>query len=484
MIRLAAAVSAVLASMAAAAEPATLLLDASAKVLGVSKVKSLQFSGAGSWYQFGQAAVPGGAWPKFDLSRYTVTVNYDTAAARVEQARKQSLEVGRERPVAVEQKADQWVSGNQAWNLGGATGNPQPQPLAVEERQAEIWTTPQGFIKGALANNASVKLLKNGAEISYSVGKSRYVGTLNETHQLVTVKTWIDNPVLGDTPVELRYSGYKDFGGVEFPAHIQRVQGGYPVLDVDVSSVVVNATLDSTVPDAVSKATTPVVAVAVETLAPGVFYLKGGTHHSVAIEQRDHVVVVEAPQNEARSEAVIAKVKELVPGKPIRFVINTHAHFDHSGGLRTYAAEGATIITQKQNLRFYKKAWSASRALNPDRLAKSGKSASVKGFSGKYVLKDADHPVEIYEIAGNGHNDAFALVYLPAEKILVEADAYTPPALDAPPATSINPYTVNLDENVQRLGLSVNKVAALHGTRLVGIDDLRAAAGKESTAAR
>ena len=77
--------------------------------------------------------------------------------------------------------------------------------------------------------------------------------------------------------------------------------------------------------------------------------MKGGTHHSVAIDQADHIVVVEGPQNEARSEAVIAKVKETIPNKPIRYVINTHVHFDHSGGLRTYVDEGATIVTHAMN---------------------------------------------------------------------------------------------------------------------------------------
>ena len=86
--------------------------------------------------------------------------------------------------------------------------------------------------------------------------------------------------------------------------------------------------------------------VVVDKLANGVYYLRGGSHHSLAIDQADHIVVVEGPQNEARSEAVIAKAKELIPNKPIRYVVNTHVHFDHSGGLRTFVDEGATVVTQ------------------------------------------------------------------------------------------------------------------------------------------
>jgi len=89
----------------------------------------------------------------------------------------------------------------------------------------------------------------------------------------------------------------------------------------------------------------------------------------VAIEQRDHVVVVEAPQNEERSLAVIAKVKEIIPNKPIKFLVNTHAHFDHAGGLRTFVDEGSTIVTHQENQPYFQKVWAEPRTLNPDRLA-------------------------------------------------------------------------------------------------------------------
>ena len=89
----------------------------------------------------------------------------------------------------------------------------------------------------------------------------------------------------------------------------------------------------------------PPVRVTTEKLADGIWYLTGGSHHSVLVEFADHVALIEAPQNEERSTAVIAEVKKLTPTKPIRYLVNTHHHFDHSGGLRTYVAEGATIVT-------------------------------------------------------------------------------------------------------------------------------------------
>jgi glyoxylase-like metal-dependent hydrolase (beta-lactamase superfamily II) len=347
----------------------------------------------------------------------------------------------------------------------------------------EIWTTPHGFLKAAAANHATSQPSNGGSDVSFTVGeKYRYIGRINAQNQVERVQTSIDNTVLGDTPVEITYSEYRDFGGVMFPAKILRTQGGHPVLDITVSKVAVNPGVEIAVPDVVRTFTPPAVNVEMEKLADGVYYVKGGSHHSVAIDQRDHIVVVEAPQNEARSTAVIAKVKETIPNKPIRYLINTHHHFDHSGGLRTYMDEGATIVTHALNKPYYERAWAAPRTINPDNLARSNKSATFQTFTDKYVMTDGRRTIEVHHIAGSGHNDAFAMVYLPAEKILIEVDAYAPPAANAPPPASPSPFAVNLYENIQRLKLDVRQIAALHGPRVATLADLRASIGQPNTA--
>jgi glyoxylase-like metal-dependent hydrolase (beta-lactamase superfamily II) len=149
-------------------------------------------------------------------------------------------------------------------------------------------------------------------------------------------------------------------------------------------------------------------------------------------------------------------------------------HFDHSGGLRTYVDEGATIVTHEMNRAYYEQAWAAPHTLNPDRLAQSGKAVTFETFTDKHVLTDGKRAIEIHQIAGGGHNDAFAMVYLPAEKILSEADAFTPPAANAPPPPAVNPFSVNLNENIVRLKLDVRQIAALHGPRVATMADLRA----------
>jgi glyoxylase-like metal-dependent hydrolase (beta-lactamase superfamily II) len=447
-------------------------------------MSSIEFSGSGRWYQFGQAPNAKLPWPQFDVSSYKATINYAMPSARVQMTRLQTVEPGRLRPAPVEQRPDQYVSGTTAWNLAALGAPPAPQPAASEERVMEIWTTPHGFLKAAAANNATSQPdSSGGSDVSFTVGKNRYAGTINAQNHVVRVQTWIDNPVLGDTPVEFAYSDYRDFGGVMFPSRIVRTQGGHPVLDVSVAAVSANAAADLSVP-AEANAPAPPVTVTVEKLADGVHYLKGGSHHSVAIDQKDHVVVVEGPQNEARSAAVIAKVKETIPGKPIRYLINSHVHFDHSGGLRTYVDEGATIVTHELNRPYYEQAWAAPRTLNPDRLEQSKKAATFETFSDKHVITDGGRIIEIYQIAGSGHNDGFAMVYLPREKILIEGDAYTPPAANVPPPAAPNPFSVNLYDNIIRLKLDVQQIAALHGPRIVTLADLRAFIGQNTAAAK
>ena len=173
-------------------------------------------------------------------------------------------------------------------------------------------------------------------------------GIINAQNQVERVQTWIDQPIVGDMLVETVYSGYKDFGGVRFPSRIVQSQDGFPSLDLTVSTVTANPAVDIAVPDNVRTAQPPPpVDRHGQKLADGVFYLTGGSHHSLAVEMKDHIVLVDTPQTEARALAVIAKAKEVIPNKPIRFVVTSHHHWDHLGGIRAAMDEGATIVTHQ-----------------------------------------------------------------------------------------------------------------------------------------
>jgi glyoxylase-like metal-dependent hydrolase (beta-lactamase superfamily II) len=207
-----------------------------------------------------------------------------------------------------------------------------------------------------------------------------------------------------------------------------------------------------------------------EKVAEGIWLVPGGAK-SVAIEFRDHIVVVDAPETEARSILVIDAVKRAIPGKPIRYLINTHHHFDHSGGLRTYAAEGATIITQQANVAFYQNTWRNPRTITPDRLATSGRTPVFEGLTGSRLMRDATRELSIYHYDGNMHNPGMLMVYLPREKLLIEADSWTPPARrgDLPGAV---PNLVTFYDAVMRLSLDVEQVLPIHG-RLTPFSEVR-----------
>jgi len=245
-----------------------------------------------------------------------------------------------------------------------------------------------------------------------------------------------------------------------------------------VSDVRPNAAADIQVPDSVRQATMPYARIVTEQPAPGVWYVAGGSHHSVVIEMKDHVIVVEGPLNEERATAVLGEARKLAPGKPIRYVINSHHHFDHSGGLRAFAAEGVTVITHESSRAFFERALAAPATMTPDLQAKARRAPSVEGVGSPRVLTDGARTVEIHLIANSTHCDGLLMVYLPKERLLIEADAYTPAPPNAPAPAAVNPLSVNLDDNIKRLGLGVDLLLPLHG-RIVPLAELSKAIGRQ-----
>ena len=158
-----------------------------------------------------------------------------------------------------------------------------------------VWSTPIGFVKGAMANNATTQ---GQHRVSFTAGgKYKFEGTINAQGQVEKVRTWIDQPIVGDMLIETTYTGYKDFGGVLFPSRIVQTQDGYPALDITVSAVTANPAVNIDVPQNVRAFQPPPIRVESQKLAEGVYYLTGGTHHSFAIEMADHIVVVDTPNN-------------------------------------------------------------------------------------------------------------------------------------------------------------------------------------------
>jgi glyoxylase-like metal-dependent hydrolase (beta-lactamase superfamily II) len=468
-----AAVVVLLYPLAAGAQDAS--LDQVAKAMGgAAGVKSIQYSGSGVNFQVGQNYSPDLPWPRFIVKSYTRAVNYETAALRDELVRLQGEDPprgGGGQPVRGEQRQIFVVNGDFTWTVTGDAVN--PTPVALIDRQLQLWTTPHGVVKAAMANKATVQ----GRAISFTVpGKFRVKATVDAQNLVERIEAVAPHAVLGDVPVDIRYSDYKDFSGVKFPTKIKQTIGAYPALELTVSDVQPNVAVDIAVPDPVRQTPTPYARVTSQMVAEGVWFLSGGSHNSALIEMKDHLILVESPLNDDRAGAVLAEVKNLVANKPIKYVVSTHHHFDHSGGLRGVVADGATVIAHDVNKAFLDKALAAPSTVNPDRLAKSGKKATVEGMRDKRVLTDGARTVELIHIAGNTHHAGLIMAYLPKEKLLIEADAYTPLPPNAPAPPAANPFSVNLADNLKRLNLAVDQILPLHG-RIVPVAELHKAIG-------
>ncbi len=447
-----------------------------ADALDVSTTKTFQFTANGTMFSLGQSTSPAAAWPRSFVKSMTRVYDFTTGSMRDDIVRM----AGETPTVGPEQRAVTVVSGNHAWNEAGK--DTVPRLFEANDRAHQIVISPHGIVRAAFANNATVaKKTIEGRQmtvISFTdQGKNKVVAYANDQNAIERVESWYGHPVVGDIKVVTYYGPYRDFAGVKFPAKIIQYQDDKPTLDLTVTAVRANPPVVIEVPAHVRNDPVPVKS---DKAADGVWYITGISAYSVLIEMKDYLIVVEGPHGELRSMAVMGEVKKLVPNKPIRYLINTHHHFDHAAGVRAYAAEGVTIVTHEINRPYFEHAAANSWNLAPDRLAKSKKKPVFQTMGDNMVLTDGTRSVELYQVAGSAHHDGIIMAYLRKEKILIEADVYTPGAPDAPAPKVPDPLNVNLESNVRRLNIEVDRILPIHG-RMVPYGELLKTIGKAPT---
>jgi hypothetical protein len=524
MKRNAAALAAFLGLMAATASAQMVndvrsILEASLKAMGGANLKTIQYSGSGWSSRIGQTYGLAEDWPHYEVAGYTRAIDYDARWWREDYTRRQGKYPLLGRPPMPEERVTSILSGNYAWDIQGD----KPVPLTSlyldgvpysDLRQLELAITPHGFLKAALAAKdataitlpivgpSDAGLSQSGRKVtivSFTIGKYRVNGTINDQNLVELTDTWFPNPVYGDMDYEARYTKYKNFDGVEFPTllHVHqgdpRLNSAHNYYEYNVTDVKANAPVTTMpVPDVVRTATAPPIRVESQKLADGVWLLGGGTHNSVLVEFKDFVAVVEAPQNEARSLAVIEEANRLVPNKLIKYLVNTHHHFDHAGGLRTFLSQGTTVITHESNKQYYLDImfYPAPRELQPDRMAlyspmymisrRPAPIETVASFAGgpgggaaKYAITDGERVLEIFHVqdmayeledpsyAQGNHSADMLMAYLPKEKILINADLYSPPQGAQPPTPTAGMRT--LYRNILKQKLDVARHVAIHG---------------------
>lgn len=282
------------------------------------------------------------------------------------------------------------------------------------------------------------------------------------------------DPVTGDSEIAQTYSGYRAVGKLQLPTGRVLYNSGGVVQETEYTDLQINTRpADSAFVGpagfqqlSAPPATPPPPAVA--KIAEDVYLLQGlagGTHNVLFVAFNDHVLVVEAPEQilyANNSVQALAKIKETVPGKPIKYLVLTHHHSDHAGGFREYVAEGTTIVTTAATKSSLEKAAATESSLLPKL---SGKKLNIETIgtdaNKKRVFQDDKHVVEVYDIGPNPHATEILVVYLPKEKILFQADLLNPAANGTIPIAQ-DP-TISFSEKLQQLGLSVEKIYGVHG---------------------
>ena len=490
----------------AAAQDARAVIASAAAAIGVDQLNCVTYTGSGYQGMFGQQFDIREDWPRVELASITRAINYDAGSMSEERVLRQGDNPprgGGRVPIQGDRRTLAMVAGEFAWNMQGANVSPAPQ--AVGLRQLDIVRTPHGFLRAARAASDPVLITRweSGATgglnstvqrklniISFMFGQYRLNGTINDENLVERVQTWIPDPVRGDLNYEVENTRWQDFGPVKLPMNWHQhtdwddetqepnYNGGHNTLTFLISDVDVNECGPALTPtDAVRTAAIPQPRAESQKVAEGVFYITGGSHHSVLIEFRDFNLLFEAPQNQARTLAVLAEVRRLVPDKPLRYEVNSHLHFDHLGGIRAAFHEGATVVAHRTSRDFMKQEvlTYAARTLEPDLLSLHPPTEFAEGYQVELVeqknaITDGDRILELIYVQGNPHAEGMLMGYLPRERILIEADLFTPPAAGAAPPASPPASAMALWDNVQAHGLDPVSVLPLHG-RMVPYTD-------------
>jgi glyoxylase-like metal-dependent hydrolase (beta-lactamase superfamily II) len=302
-----------------------------------------------------------------------------------------------------------------------------------------------------------------------------------ESKLLTKTESLSDDPILGDIILETVYADWKQVGKVVLPfRYIDRV-GGSTLQDLRASTIVVNTNPPDSLyaqPEGYEKIVPPPGGPSVKKLAEDVYAILGG-YNSVFVVFNDYVLVAEAGANNRSTAGAIAEIKKIAPNKPIRYLVSTHFHFDHLGGVRSYIAEGTTIVSTQSAKSVIERAATATHVMRPDRLSTEPKAPIIETIGEKRVFEDGKHRVELYKVT-SPHVAEMILVYLPNEKILLEADVLDIPEVGTPPAGD---DTVDLANQLQKLGLVVETIVPVHG-RIGTLADLKQAVASRSASSR
>jgi glyoxylase-like metal-dependent hydrolase (beta-lactamase superfamily II) len=450
-------------------------VQAAATALGgsdrVSSITTVVMEGRGTAGNLGQDMTWEATGQQFDLSDYRRSIDVIGRRARTEQTRTPAF-LYFQGPQPVRQVSG--VDADVAFAIGAKGNATRASAATTRDRRLEIYHHPLTIVRAMLEPSTTIANLRgdgDGRAADLTIGDVALVLKVDGRGLPTSVSSASTHPNLGDVTIETRFSDYQPLDGLNVPMRLTTLTDRHTTSDIRLTRYTFNGATDLAAPPDAASAPLPPPAPKVDAteVAKGIWWLAGQTHHSALVEFADHLMLIEAPQTEARTLAVIAKARELVPGKPLTQLVTSHHHFDHTAGIRAAIAEGMTVITHKANAAFVEEIAKRPFTRQPDTLQKNPKAVTVETVDDSLTLRDAAMTMVLYPIAGNPHGDTLLMAYFPRERVLVEADAFSP-------GGTYHPYAQNMIENIQKRKLRVDRVVPLHGTIMPFADVQKAVA--------
>ncbi|MEO7135124.1 MAG: MBL fold metallo-hydrolase [Vicinamibacterales bacterium] len=426
----------------------------------VESVRTIVIEGEGVNYNLGQDIKPEAATQQFAITGYVRKIDVANRRQRVEQTRTPKFAYFQGPQPQTQIQA---VDGDVAFNI-----NPAGEPSRVaaqteQDRRVEWYHHPITALRSAANSAASVSNVRTvGTHVrqaDFTSGDKQWTMTIDAAGLPLSISSRSAHPNLGDVVMTTTFADYQDTNGIKLPARLTGKVDEFTTWEINATKQSIDTDLgDLAAPSAsAAKPASPAPPnVTVQPLAKGVWLLSGQSHHSAVIEFDDHLMLIDAPQSEARTLAVIAKAKELVPNKSLNQLVTTHHHFDHTAGLRGAVYSGLTVITHAGNKEWVEHMARWPHTIQPDILAKNVSRLNVETVDAEREFKDQSMTVMLYHVAGNPHSDTMLMAYIPRDRILIQVDAFSP-------GSAVQPYAANLLENIQKRNLRVDTIVPLHG---------------------
>ena len=289
------------------------------------------------------------------------------------------------------------------------------------------------------------------------------------THLPAAIRTRDDDNMAGDSNFDLVLEGWMPAGGVQVATSLSYRINGTEVARLNYATVTPNPAIASdafAVPEQVMAAAKPPATenvpyqwvlrrlfltrltdsdaiiypdgggLSLVELAPNVQHVQGGTANNLIVAFKDFLVVFDAPYGELQSRWTIDAAKAKYPGKPIRYIVLTHHHMDHAGGLRTYVADGATVVVPSETVDYFQKVVSAPHTVVPDDLQKKPRTPVIYGVFENMTIKDETAELRLYNMSGassataarlgNPHVDGMLIGHMVDRKLVYVTDLISP----------------------------------------------------------